>query len=241
MFFNSQKAEKIAPKVEQKLRKELGAAASIRYRSKAGAGDVLFYTYCELPAGRPAQLIVTVLKHGLFGAMVGELFFSAHLSKAVNGRVWLAREGSRFPRTTVGFAGDAAACEKLNADRGLLLRADRFARDKEVFSTVSVEINSSFEIVPQLGGSILAVRTLMSSGWFSGGFEAQEFLNLAAAVETTLPDSADVCECECHHGAGIAHVMACCHDCPNCRQSIRHWMYEAHLKRCATARGESAV
>jgi len=236
VFFNSQKAEKIAPKIEAKLRKELGATAPLSHRMVGGEGGALFYMEFALPSPPPSRLLACVLKNGLLGAMVGELFYSAQLSKTIRSRAWLARE-AQASGAAIGFAGDAEACEKLTADRRLVGRAAAFTRDREIISTTVIEIKSGFEIAPQPGaGSLLAVRTLMKGGWFSGSFDAREFLDIAAAIETTLPVVTIECKCPCHGDEYISHFVACCHRCPHCNRDIAYWTYENHLKHCAAER-----
>lgn len=186
MFFNTHNAEKIAVKAEQKLRKELGAATAIPYAIKNGNDKAGFYIDFDLPANHSTQLRAVFIKNGLIGGMIAELFYSAQISKTVANYVHLEMEGNSLPRRVVGFAGDATASGKLNANRELFKRAVKFTRDMDTIGTFLARIQSRFEIVPQPVGSILSVYTLVKSGWFGGSFDAKEFLDIAAMVEKPL-------------------------------------------------------
>ncbi len=188
MFFNTQNAEKVAAKAEQKLRKEIGAAGQIPYAIEPGKDKAPFYIDFDLPANRPAQLRAVFIKNGLIGGMIAEVFYSAQISKTVNNYVHLAMEGNSLPRRVAGFARDATASGKLNANRELFKSAVKFTRDMDTIGTFVAKIESRFEIVPQPVGSILSVYTLVKSGWFGSSFDAKEFLDIAAMVEKTLSD-----------------------------------------------------
>ncbi len=76
MFFNTQKAEKIAAKAEHKLRKDLGSTTLISYAIESGKSKAPFYIDFDLPANHPAQIRAGVIKNGLFGSAIVGVFYT---------------------------------------------------------------------------------------------------------------------------------------------------------------------
>ena len=46
------------------------------------------------------------------------------------------------------------------------------------------------------------------------------------------------CDCPCHEGGHVWHIVPCCAECPHCRERIAggDWTYERHVTECKTER-----
>src|SRR5947209_2042295 len=158
LAYTSQDAATVGPKVEEKVREEVGASAPLSYEVEAGdastasvgsfLGDVagallggkdktLFNVHFELPQPRPAHLQVSVNRQGV-GSHVGLLLYTAKLSKPVYGEVAL-EEPKFFGKSK--FAGDAAASGRLNANGELIKRANNFARVESQSGGLTLKID----------------------------------------------------------------------------------------------------
>jgi hypothetical protein len=198
-------ADIIAPLIEDRLRREIGASSPVPYVVERGDGpgaavggalarvvhavfggraEQLFVIAFDVAGLKPFQLHAGVDKQGL-GARVGVLLYSAALAKPIAGEAEL-----EVP-LTVGrakFAGDAAAAGRLNARVDLLKRVAKFSRTNSDAGGVSRIIPRLFRIVPQDGGALLLALTLGRPGClgFSESLDAREFADLAAAIEAVL-------------------------------------------------------
>jgi hypothetical protein len=205
LAYNSQDAAIVGPKVEEKVREEVGAGAPIPFQvemgdaGKATVGSVLkeiggalvggkdetlFQLQFDLPQPRPAQLQVNVNRQGI-GSHVGLLLYSAKLSKPVFGEV--ALEDPKFFGKSK-FTGDAAVCGKLNANGELIKRANNFARVESQSGGLTLKINRCCRIVPHEGGSMLVVGTLprpIKMG-FNATIDAKDFFDIADMIEAAL-------------------------------------------------------
>jgi len=205
LAYTSQDAATVGPKVEEKVREEVGASAPLSYEVEAGdastasvgsfLGDVagallggkdktLFNIHFELPQPRPAHLQVSVNRQGV-GSHVGLLLYTAKLSKPVYGEVAL-EEPKFFGKSK--FAGDAAASGRLNANGELIKRANNFARVESQSGGLTLKIKRLCKLVPEDGGSRLIVATLprpVKMG-FGAAIDAKDFFDIADMIEAAL-------------------------------------------------------
>jgi hypothetical protein len=204
LAYNSQDAAYVGPKVEEKVREELGASAPFSYQVETGEaetatlgsvlGDIgralvggadtmLFRLSLDLPRPRPAHLQINVNRQGL-GSHVGMLVYSALLSKPVGGEVTL-EEPKLFGKSK--FTGDAASA-KLNANGDLIKRANSFVRTESQSGGLTLKIKRSFRLLPHENGSLLIIGTLprpIKMG-FSATVDAKDFFYIAEMIETAL-------------------------------------------------------
>ena len=205
LAYTSQDAATVGAKVEEKVREEVGASAPLPYQLEAGdagaatvgsfLGDMagallggkdktLFNLQFELPHARPSHLQVSVNRQGV-GSHVGLLLYTAELSKPVFGEVAL-EEPKFFGKSK--FAGDAAACGKLNANGELIKRANNLARVESQSGGLTLKIKRCCKLVPSEGGSMLIVGTLprpIKMG-FGAAIDAKDFFDIADMVEACL-------------------------------------------------------
>lgn len=206
LAYGHQKTEEIAANVEEMLRKELGMGSPIPYTiedgnaSKTSLGSVLtegasllffgreevllFALVFKLPGTREASLRVHVNRQGI-GAHGGELLYTAKLNKKIAGELNLMPP--KF-LSSAKFEGDPQGAEKLNGNKDLIKQITKLARTKANVGGVDITIPLLVRIVPENEGSTLILATLprMVSLGFSAMFDAQDFLNLAAAIEAAL-------------------------------------------------------
>jgi hypothetical protein len=205
LAYTSQDAATVGAKVEEKVREEVGSSAPIKYEVEAGeagtasfgsmlsdmAGALLggkdktlFNLHFDLPAQRPTRLQVSVNRQGV-GSHVGLLLYTAQLSKPVFGEV--ALEDPKFFGKSK-FAGDAAACGKLNANGELIKRANNLARVESQSGGLTLKIKRCCKLVPHEGGSLLIVGTLprpVKMG-FGAAIDAKDFYEIADMIEASL-------------------------------------------------------
>ncbi|WP_394822348.1 hypothetical protein [Pendulispora albinea] len=215
MLFWSDKAESNGPKVEAKVRKEFGVQAPIPYQVEihgqfrpqslgqfAGdiAGDAIFeifgaggvkplYTFdFRVQTSRPCNLKVPVIKAGN-AIVLGSLVYATPLAKPIFGEIVLEDE-KVFGNSK--FVGDPAASEKLNANKDLVKRVNKFARAEYKMSNQTIKakriVRISSHASPQGPMSVLTITTQPRATWFGMGssFDAQEFLAIAGTVEQLL-------------------------------------------------------
>jgi hypothetical protein len=211
MLFWTDKPESNGPKVEAKVRKELGAAAPIPYQvqvqgqyrpQSAGqfaselAGDAIFelfgvggirplYTFdFRVDSPRPIMLQVPVVKAGN-AIVLGSLLYSTPLSKPVGGEVVLEDE-KIFGNAK--FVGDEATIGKLNANKDLVKRVNKFARTEYQVGNEIIRAKRLVKITPHAPQSVLTINTQPRSTWFGLGssFDVQPFLELVQVLESTL-------------------------------------------------------
>lgn len=206
LAYGHQKTEEIAANVEEMLRKELGMGSSIPYTiedgnaSKTSLGSVisegasllffgreevlLFALIFKLPGTREASLRVHVNRQGI-GAHGGQLLYTAQLNKKIAGEVNLTPP--KF-LSSAKFEGDSEAAAKLNSNKDLIKQLTKLARTQANVGGVDITIPLLVRLVPNEEGSQLIIGTLprMVSLGFSALLDAQDFLNIAAAVEAAL-------------------------------------------------------
>jgi len=206
LAYNSQKPDTIGPKVEELLRKEIGAPTPISYDVEAGDGrqygigtalgdmgraifggrtDLLFNLNFSLTQPRAARLSASVERMGPLGSYVGPLFYSTTLSRPVAGEVALE------PPKTFGnskFIGEPSTAAKLNASGDLLKRANKFSRTESKTGGGTLKMDRLFKVVPQDSGALLVVATLprITSMGFGAAVDAKDFFDIAALLEATL-------------------------------------------------------
>jgi hypothetical protein len=205
LAYTSQDAEYVGPKVEEKVREEVGANAPVPYRVEAGeaatasvgsfVGDVarglvggkdetLFRLHFGLPRVLPAELTVSVNRQGV-GSHVGLLLYSAKLSKPCGGEV--ALEDPKFFGKSK-FVGMEPTASKLNAGGELVKRANNLARVESQSGGLNLKIKRCCKVVPVDGGSMLVVATLprpVKMG-FGAAIDARDFFDIADMVEAAL-------------------------------------------------------
>jgi hypothetical protein len=204
LAYNSQDAASVGPRVEEKVREELGASAPLSYQVETGEaatatigsvlGDIgsalvgrsenmLFRLNFDLPQPRPAHLHVNVNRQGI-GSYVGMLVYSAQLSKPIGGEVTL-EEPKLFGKSK--FTGDAASA-KLNANGDLVKRANTFVRTESQSGGLTLKIKRSFQLGPHESGSLLIIGTLprpIKMG-MSATVDAKDFFDIADMIEKAL-------------------------------------------------------
>jgi len=205
LAYSTQQPEKVGPQVEEKLRKELAAAAALPYKVEMGeagsttAGTVLadvargllgghantlFTLVFDLAAPRPAQLRAVVERQGV-GCHVGPLLYSTPVSKAVRGEVTL--EGPKMLGASK-FTGEAEVSAKLNAKGDLLKRLGKLARTESEIGGLTLKLERLVKLAPQEKGALLVVGTLprSTSMGMDAALDAKEFMELAALIEGAL-------------------------------------------------------
>src|SRR5260370_178384 len=205
LAYSTQKVEKVGPKIEELIRKEVGASSALPYEVEdGGAGkttagtvlaesvktlfggkETLLYTlYFNLTHPRPANLEVHVNKQGV-GCHVGSLLYSTMLAKPVSGEASL-----EAPKTfgSSKFTGDSVASQKLNASGDLVKRANKFARTESQSGGITIKVDRFFKVVPQGSGSLLVIRTLPrpTSMGMSATVDAKDFFDIAAMLDASL-------------------------------------------------------
>lgn len=207
--YMSQKAEMVAPKIERRLRKEIGSGAPLNYTVEDGEahtasvgsllGDVgaalarkergtpfLFRLNFRLPPPRPADLRVSVARQG-FGCYVASLLYSTQLRKSIAGEVSF-EESSDDWRSKPRFVGDAATSERLNADRNLIKQINLLTFPWTQLGSMKISIRRFCKITPAPGGALLTAAALPRAYWlgFRLSGNAKEFLEVASMIEAVL-------------------------------------------------------
>jgi len=205
LAYTSQDAETIGPKVEEKVREEIGTSSPLPYQVEMGeAGTATFTSFLsdigsalvggadktllrlhfDLPEPRPTHLQINVNRQGV-GSHVGLLVYSTLLSKSVSSEISL-EEPKFFGKSK--FTGDAEECEKLNANGDLVKRANDFARTESQSGGLSLKMKRSCKIVPHENGSMLVIGTLprpVKMG-FGAAIDAKDFFEIASMIEKSL-------------------------------------------------------
>jgi hypothetical protein len=202
LAYSSRDPQKVGSKVEEIIRKEIGAAAPVPYTVTEGSPtpytvgsivkqvlvggqtDLVFRLNFELPQPRPSRLEVSMDKQGV-GCFAGTLLYSTKLSK------WVGSEVALEPPKTFGkskFTGDPQACAKLNANSGLVKLANNFARTESKLGGGTLKRERLFKIVPDANGAVLLIASLprMTSMGFSATVDSKDFFEIATMVEATL-------------------------------------------------------
>jgi hypothetical protein len=206
LAYSTQAPEKVGPRVEELLRTELGSPAPIAYQVEEGdagkttAGAVLkealalllvgkqavplFTIHFDLAAPRPATLSVQMDRQGI-GCHAGPLLYTTRLAKPVPGEVSL-EDLKTFGSSQ--FVGDPQAAAKLNADKTLVKRVNKFARTTGNSGGVELKVPRLFKLVPDGAGSMLVAATLPRPFMlgFKVSMDAKELFEIAGLVESAL-------------------------------------------------------
>jgi hypothetical protein len=200
LAYSNQDPQKIGPKVEELLRKELGTAGPVSYQVEdAGAGEIsaasmlkdagtflfggstthLLTIHFHLTQPRAADLDVHMNRQGA-GCYPGSLVFSAVSTKSIAGEVSFGDDGK--------FAGDAAAAGKLNASKETLKNCNAFAMTEGGLTGFEVKNPRLFKIAPNASGAQIVGATMARSKsmGFSASFGSKEFFELVSLIETAL-------------------------------------------------------
>jgi len=199
LAYSSQDPQKVGAKVEEKLREDLGVSGPIPYTIEKGdaegaslgsvlkdAGrfliggkvELLFTLVFDIASPRQVQMRAHVNRQGV-GSHVGLMLFSTKFAKSLNSQVTLGDKGK--------FTGDAMA-EKLNSNKDLLKRIEKFIRPKANIGGLEITIPRICEIAPTDGGAILAIGTLgrPHAMGFKIAIDAKDFFDIAAMIEAML-------------------------------------------------------
>jgi hypothetical protein len=205
LAYSSQNPDKVAPKVEDLLRRETGAEMPIRYEVAPGATErpavgtvlkeglalifgkeetLLFSLGFDIAQPRPAHLEVHMNRQGV-GCHAGALLYSIRLAKPVAGEVWL-EDPRAFGNSK--FIGEPQTAERLNGNRELLKAVNRFSRTKSDIGGLSVSIPRFFKIAPADGSAALVAATLGQPHFlgFKMSMGAKEFFEIVKMIEDAL-------------------------------------------------------
>lgn len=203
--YTSHKIEVIGPKVEEKIREELGSPAPLPYQVEdgnagemsagkffgdiasglfGGKSDTLFNLHFDLTQPRPTHLQVTVNRQGV-GSHVGLLLYSTWLAKPVASEVWL-EDPKTFGKSK--FKGDPGASDRLNSNNDLIKRANNFARTESQSGGLNLKIKRLCKVMPQPNGTMLLIATLPrpTKMGFSVSIDAADFFDIASMIEASL-------------------------------------------------------
>jgi hypothetical protein len=206
LAYNSRDPQTVGPKVEELIRKELGAAGPIAYTVAEGSpepytvGSALktafvdlvggqlqsaFHLNFELPPPTPARLQVSMCQFGI-GCTAGSTLFTSQLSKSVGGEVALEPPPG-FLRSSK-FVGNPEASAKLNANSDLLKLANKFARTECPFGGHKLKRERLLKIVPDEQGCALIAGSLprTTSMGLSATVDSKDFFELASLIERSL-------------------------------------------------------
>jgi hypothetical protein len=204
LAYTSQEPEKVIPKIQEILKKDLGVSSDIPYKvedentSKTSIGTflkdgakvffggkeaLLFSLIFEVNQPRPVKIQMHVNRQGI-GSHVGTIIFTANLTKAVKAEVSLQE-----PKTfgTSKFEGDADSAGKLNSSKDLLKKCDKFAHTKSDVGG-GITADRFFKIIPAESGSMLVVRSLprATSMGMSATTDAKDFFEITDLIEKSL-------------------------------------------------------
>jgi len=200
LAYSSQDPQKIGPKVEELLRKELGAAGPVSYQVEdAGAADTsaatmlkdagtflfggsstrLLTIHFHITQPRATDLDVHMNRQGA-GCYPGSLVFSTASGKSVGGEVSFGDDGK--------FTGDATVAAKLNASKDILKKCNAFAMKEGGLTGFEIKNQRFFKIAPGEAGSQIVGATMARSKsmGFSASFGSKEFFELVSLIETAL-------------------------------------------------------
>jgi hypothetical protein len=206
LAYNSQKPEVVGPKVEELIRKEIGAADMIPFDVEDAQGnhysvgtalgdigraifggrvDLLFNLNFSLSQPRPARLIASVERMGPLGCYVGPLVYHTELSRPVSGEAAL-----EAPKTfgSSKFVGEPSLVAKLNGNSDLVKRANKFAKTESKIGGGTFKMERTFKVVPHGDRALLVIATLprLTSMGFGAAVDAKDFFDIAALVDASL-------------------------------------------------------
>ena len=201
LAYTTQDKAKVAAKLDEKLRDELGLAAPIPYTVEEGAGtgvslgsmaaglgrmlfggtpDLMYTLVFEIPTPRPVTLRAQVNRQGV-GCHVGALLYMTRLAKPFGGEVALDEKKA-------AFVGEPGLVGALNANKDLVKRLDKLARTKANVGGLDLTVPRLCVISADPAGTRFLVGTLGRSHamGFKISMDAKEFLDVAAMVEATI-------------------------------------------------------
>lgn len=203
LSYRTHDLEAIAARVEEVVRKDVGAAMRVPYRVYAGSferwtareigrdfaglafgfrptsiGSIEF----DLPWHRPALLTVVMDRLGL-NSVAGQLHYSVDLARPVTDAVGF--DLAKFLRA--GRFSGAATATRLNGDPSVGKEIGKFVRTETVIGTMTVRVAGGLEILPiDESSSRLLVLTLPNIGLRSATTEAGRLLGSARTIESRL-------------------------------------------------------
>lgn len=205
--YTSQDPQTLGAKVEELVRSELGLNASVPFEiigAEDGkgftAGSLLADTATHLFGGKATMLMsvgfsltqprVIALQVRLdrvgVGAHLGTLLYSTRITKPVLGEVTL-EEPKTFGSSKFVSPQDPGAADRLNANKDLLKRVNKFARTE--FPGFNVKGPRLFEIKPagETGSDLVAATFPRSYAMgFKVSLDVKEFADLAGMIEAAL-------------------------------------------------------
>jgi hypothetical protein len=204
LAYSGHQPEKVAARVEEKLREEMGAPAPIPCCIERNDADMsaaatarwtaglLIGGHCnylctlvfDLITPRPAQLQASVYRQGV-GCQVGRLLYSAELSKPITGEVVL--EQPKVVRASQ-FTGNAEVATQLNANRELLNRLGEFSRIKSRLGGRTTTVERLVKITSHDGGALVLISTMprAASMGFRVFLDPKEFFEILEMLEIAL-------------------------------------------------------
>lgn len=197
---------RVGSKMEEKIRKELGASSPIPWTAdntaqERGTGEKLHdgrigafggkldtrnrFTF-NLPGTRPTTLRVAIVQAGIAGSTwPSELFYVTEMPKPLNSSIQLFKEGILRPKFM--FAGDPQICSKLNSDQSLTKLASYFYTQQIKTGNLTLSVTPYVGVQPTEKGSNLVILTLPRFNWTGKPiFGVKEFFTLASKLETML-------------------------------------------------------
>ena len=203
LAYISRNPQEVGPKVEELIRRELGAAGPLPYSVGDGSAEPfiagsalktalvggklesLFRLNFELPPPRSGRLEVSMDEMGI-GCIAGSTVYSARLSKSVAGEVNLAGPSGFLGKAK--FVGDEAASARLNANGAVVKLAGKVARTESTFGARKLIRDRLFKIVPDGNGCLLIIGSLprTTAAGFSATVDAQDFFELTGLIERVL-------------------------------------------------------
>jgi hypothetical protein len=201
LAYSTQDPAKVAAKLDEKLRDELGLAAPVPYTVEQGAGtgvsvgsmaaglgrmlfggtpDLMYTLVFDVPTPRPMLFRAHVNRQGV-GCHVGALLYMTRLAKPFGGEVTLDEKKA-------AFVGEPGLVAKLNANKDLVKRLDKLARTKANVGGIELTVPRLCAISADQGGTRFVVGTLGRGHamGFKMSLDAKELLDVAALVEATI-------------------------------------------------------
>ena len=201
LAYTTQDPAKVAAKIDEKLRDELGLAAPVPYTVEEGSGvgvsagnlisgmgrmlfggtpDLMYTLVFAIPSPRRVELRAHVNRQGV-GSHVGGLLYATQLAKHVVGDVALDEKKA-------AFGGEPGLAGKLNGNKDLVKRIDKLARSKASVGGLELTMPRLCLIKPDQAGALFLVGTLGRSHamGFKMSLDAKEYVDVAALVEAAI-------------------------------------------------------
>ena len=214
MLFFSDKLEKNAPRIEEKLRKELRLPTPLPFEVEVegsfrpgsvgqllgdlgqdlslalvGVGGMrtLYTLRFDVAVPRPVEIRVPVLTGGN-RIVLGGLLYTTTLGCSVSGQMSLEPPEDAGLFGGCKFTGDPTLAAKFNANKPVLKLVNKFVRDSYMVGETEIEVSRFFKLSPAGQRSVLSIQTVPRSTWFGMGssFDAAEFIQIASLIESTL-------------------------------------------------------